>query len=141
MTAQPFQQPFPDQELFDISAWPIVFARFPELEEKDRVNRILNSLQTVIDQKQRFVIVWGMPAHDHDDEPHEDEKQSLVWLKKHKKELHEWCAGYVYITQDPELRALLNGRFPVVEKFLSFPKKVVDDRDEALQIAREYLAS
>lgn len=139
MTVPDFQPPFPDADLFDISAWPIVFARFPELEEGDRVNRVLNSLQAVLDQKQRFVIIWGMPRHDHDDEPHEDEKQSMIWLKRSKNELRALCAGYVYVTQDPELRALLNGRFPVVEKFLSFPKQVVDDREEAMRVAERFL--
>lgn len=141
MTISSFQSPFPDPEIFDIDEWPIVFARFPELEEHDRVDRVLNSLQAVIDQKQRFVIVWGMPRHDHDDEPHEDEKRSLVWLKRHKAELQTLCAGYVYVTQDPELRALLEGRFPAVERFLSFPKKVTDDRNKAIEIAREFLSS
>lgn len=136
-----FVPPFPDPDLFDISEWPVVYSRFPELGEHDRVNRVLNSLQTIIDQKQRFVIVWSMPAHDHDDEPHEDEKQSMIWLKRNKKELRTWCAGYVYITTDPELRALLNGRFPVVEKFLSFPKLVVDDRDQARDTAQRFMGS
>lgn len=134
-----FKPPFPDPELFDIGAWPIVFARFPELEEPGRVDRVLNSLQALLDQKQRFVVVWGMASHDHDDEPHEDEKQSMIWLKRHRNELRDWCAGYVYITQDPELRALLDGRFPVVEKFLSFPKQVVEDREEAARVAERFL--
>lgn len=139
MTVADFQPPFPNPDLFDISTWPIVFARFPELDETDRVTRVLDGLQAIIDQKRRFVIVWGMPRHDHDDEPHEDEKQSMVWLKRNKKELRSLCAGYVYITQDPELRRLLEGRFPVVEKFLSFPKKVAGDRDEAWKYAQALL--
>lgn len=139
MTVPAFIPPFPDPEIFDISTWPVVHARFPELEEHDRVDRVLGGLQTVLDQKQRFVIIWGMPRHDHDDEPHEDEKRSMVWLKRNKNALHEWCAGYVYVTQDPELRALLLGRFPVVEKFLSFPKRVTDNREEAHAVARQLL--
>jgi hypothetical protein len=135
----PFVPPLPDPGLFDISEWPIVYGRFPELAEPDRVNRVLNSLQSIVDQKQRFVIVWTPPDHDHDDEPHEDEKHSMIWLKKHKVELRTWCAGYVYVTRDPELRALLLGRFPVVEKFLSFPKQVANDRDQARDIAGSML--
>lgn len=139
MTVMQFQPPLPDPDLFDVSAWPVVFARFPELDESDRVSRVLNSLQAVVDQKQRFVIVWSMARHDHDDEPHEDEKQSMVWLKRHKSDLRTFCAGYVYITQDPALKKLLEGRFPVVEKFLSFPKKVAPDRREALALATAML--
>ncbi|MFT4249267.1 MAG: hypothetical protein QM581_14745 [Pseudomonas sp.] len=141
MTASIFQPPFPDPGIFDISAWPVVFARFPELDEHDRVDRVLDSLQAVLNQQQRFVIIWGMPRHDHDDEPHEDEKRSVIWLKQHRQELRRLCAGYVYVTQDPELRALLEARFPVVEKFLSFPKVVTDDRTQAGEIARGMLAS
>lgn len=134
-----FTPPLPDPDLFDISEWPLAYGRFPELDEPDRMSRVLGSLQSIIDRKQRFVIAWIPARHDHDDEPHEDEKQSMIWLKRHREELRTWCAGYVYITQDPELRALLNGRFPVVEKFLSFPKQVVDDRDEARAVARAML--
>ena len=136
-----FTAPFPDPDLFDISGWPIVQARFPDLGEHDRVNRVLNSLQAIVDQKQRFVIVWTPAGHDHDDEPHEDEKQSMIWLKRHRNELCTWCAGYVYITQDPHLRALLTGRFPVVEKFLPFPKRLASDRDESEAIAAEMVRS
>lgn len=139
MTVRDFQPPFPDSEIFDISDWPVVYARFPELDENQRVERVLDGLQSVLGQQQRFVIVWGMPRHDHDDEPHEDEKRSMVWLKRNRTELTTWCAGYVYVTQDPELRALLLGRFPVVEKFLSFPKCVTEDRNDALAIARRLL--
>lgn len=135
MTATPFTAPLPDPDLFDISEWPLVYGRFPELGEHDRVRRVLDSLQAILDQKQRFVITWIPARHDHDDEPHEDEKQSMIWLKRHREDLRIWCAGYLYITQDPALRALLNGRFPVVEKFLSFPKQVVDDREEARAVA------
>ena len=136
MTTPAFAPPFPNPEIFDISDWPVVHARFPELDEQDRVNRVLDGLQAVLNQSQKFVIIWGMPRHDHDDEPHEDEKQSM---KRHKAELARWCEGYVYVTQDPELRRLLLGRFPVVEKFLSFPKQVTDDRAEALAIAHRLL--
>lgn len=139
MTASAFTPPFPSPELFDIGDWPVVHARFPELDEEDRVSRVLDGLQAVLNQNQKFVIIWGMPRHDHDDEPHADEKQSMIWLKRHKAELARWCAGYVYVTQDPELRRLLLGRFPVVEKFLSFPKRVTDHRDEALAIAQRLL--
>ncbi len=131
-----FVPPLPDPDLFDTGEWPLVYGRFPELDEKDRVARVLGSLQSILDQKQRFVIAWIPAGHDHDDEPHEDEKQSMIWLKRHRDELRTWCAGYLYITQDPALTALLNGRFPVVEKFLSFPKQVVGNREEARAVAK-----
>ena len=130
-TTSAFTPPLPDAALFDIGEWPIVYARFPELGEADRVPRTLRSLDAVLDQRQRFVIVWTPASHDHDDEPHEDERQSMVWLKRRKGDLREWCAGYVYVTTDPALRALLTWRFVTVSKLLPFPKLLADDRDDA----------
>lgn len=139
MTVQPFSPPLPDAELFDISEWPIVYGRFPELDVPDRVRRTLASLDAILDQKQRFLIVWTPASHDHDDEPHEDEKQSMIWLKRRKGDLRELCAGYVYVTTDPELRALLSSRFQTIRNLLSFPKLLADDRDQARQQAQALL--
>ena len=36
-----------DTQLFDTSEWPLVYGRFPELNESDRVTRILNSLDAI----------------------------------------------------------------------------------------------
>ncbi|KQR63179.1 hypothetical protein [Acidovorax sp. Leaf160] len=139
MTTIEFVPPLPDAALFDIGEWPIVYARFPELDEVDRVPRTLRSLDAVLAQRQRFVIVWTPARHDHDDEPHEDERQSMVWLKARKGDLREWCAGYVYVTTDPALRTLLTSRFVTVSKLLPFPKLLADDRDDARRQALELL--
>lgn len=128
-------QIWPDAELFDISEWPIAFGHFPELDAPDRVRRMLGSLDAILDRKQRFVLVWIPARHDHDDEPHEDEKQSMIWLKRRKVELRERCAGYVYITTDPALRALLTARFDEVARLLPFPKLLANDRAEARRLA------
>lgn len=136
-----FQPPFPDAELFDISEWPIVYARFPELGLPDRLARTMASLDAVADQAQRFVICWIPASHHHEDEPHEDERQSTMWLKRRKGDLRQHCAGYVYITTDPELRELLSGRFVQVEKLLPFPKLLAVDRDEARRKALGLLAA
>ncbi len=139
MTAISFAAPLPDTALVDISEWPIAFARFPELDEPDRVARMLTSLDRILDQRRPFVMVWTPASHDHDDEPHEDEKQSTIWLKRRKGDLQTFCKGYVYITTDPDLRALLTGRFRTIETLLPFPKELADDRDEALRKARGFL--
>ena len=34
--------PEPDAEIFDLSAWPVVQARFPELGMERRLERVLN---------------------------------------------------------------------------------------------------
>ena len=48
-TTSAFTPPLPDAALFDIGEWPIVYARFPELGEADRVPRTLRSLDAVLD--------------------------------------------------------------------------------------------
>jgi len=140
MATPDFIPPLPDAALFDIGEWPIVYARFPELGESGRVARVLGSLDAVLRQQQPFVVVWTPASHDHEDEPHEDEKQSMKWLKGRKGDLRAWCAGYIYVTTDPDLRALLTSRFHTIRNFLSFPKLLADDRDDARAKAHALLA-
>ncbi|WP_287919338.1 hypothetical protein [Comamonas sp.] len=120
-----------DSTLFDASAWPLVYGRFPELDEPDRVSRILNSLDAILALKQPFVVAWIPPSHDHDDEPHEDEKRSVMWIKQRKADLRQHCRGYLYITTDTALRALLEERLKTVNKMYGFPMRVVLSRQEA----------
>ena len=103
MTHPSPQIPGLDTALFDTREWPLVYGRFPELNEPDRVSRILDSLDAIIAQQQAFVLAWIPPSHDHDDEPHEDEKRSVIWIKQRKTALRAHCRGYLYITADPAL--------------------------------------
>lgn len=139
MTTPLSPPPSLDPVLFDTREWPVVYGRFPELDEPDRVDRILGSLDRLLDHQQPFVMVWIPPRHDHDDEPHEDEKRSVVWLKQRKDMLRRLCAGYVYETADPTLQALLEGRLQTVRKLYGFPMVVVSDRDSARRQAQAML--
>lgn len=139
MTQAEMTIPGLDPALFDASQWPLIFGRFPELSESDRVSRILDSLDAILALKQPFVMAWIPPSHDHDDEPHEDEKRSVVWLKERKSDLRAYCKGYLYVTQDADLRELLEGRLKQVRKMYGFPMVVVVDRSEAAEKALGFL--
>ncbi len=139
MTKPEFSIPGLDATLFDASEWPLVYGRFPELNEPDRVSRILDSLDAILALKQAFVMAWIPPSHDHDDEPHEDEKRSVVWIKQRKADLRQHCRGYLYITAEPALRALLEGRLETVKKMYGFPMVVVEDRTVARGQAKSFL--
>ena len=128
-----------DPALFDAGQWPLIFGRFPELSESDRVSRILDSLDAILALKQPFVMAWIPPSHDHDDEPHEDEKRSVVWIKERKSDLRAYCKGYIYVTQDADLRELLEGRLKQVRKMYGFPMVVVAHRCEAAEKALGFL--
>lgn len=130
----------PDAEIFDISHWPIVFIRFPQLGMPNRTHRLLNGLTDLLLQQQRVVFVWIPARHGHEREPHEDEKQSSRWVKQYKTELRDWCAGYVYLTNDAEVRASLSVLFPKLKKMMPFPKILADDREDACTKARAFLA-
>jgi len=129
----------PDAEIFDVTDWPIVFIRFPQLGMPDRTPRLLNGLSEFLTQQQRVVFVWIPARHGHDREPHEEEKQSTRWMKQYKNELRDWCAGYVYMTSDPEVRTSLSTLFPKLKKIMPFPKTLADDREDACAKAREFL--
>ncbi|ERK06174.1 hypothetical protein L579_2634 [Pantoea sp. AS-PWVM4] len=130
----------PDDEIFDISEWPIVFIRFPQLDMPDRTNRLLNGLSGLLAQQQRLVFVWIPALHGHEREPHEDEKQSSRWMKQYKNEIANYCAGYIYLTDNPAVRASLSEMFPKLRKMMPFPKTLADDRADAIAKAHEYLA-
>lgn len=131
----------PDAEIFDVTDWPIVFIRFPQLGMPDRTPRLLNGLSEFLTQQQRVVFVWIPARHGHEREPHEEEKQSTRWMKQYKNELRDWCAGYVYMTSDPEVRTSLSTLFPKLKKIMPFPKTLADDREDACAKAREFLAN
>lgn len=120
-----------DTEIFDIARWPVVFVTFPQLDMPNRTDRLLGGLTQLFLQQQRISLVWIPARHGHEREPHEDEKQSTRWMKQYKKELHAYCAGYVYLTNDPDVRASLSAMFPKVHKIMPFPKTLADNSDEA----------
>lgn len=127
-----FRGPQPDAGLFDLSAWPIVHIRFPELDEPDRVLRILTGLERLLAQETPFVAVWTPASHDHDDEPHEDERTSNLWIKRHKLALNTHCKGYGYVTGDPALRELLSSRIKTISgRLFTFAMFVAETRAEA----------
>lgn len=130
----------PDAEIFDITHWPAVFIQFPPLGMPDRTERLLKGLAQMLDNRQRVVFIWIPARHGHDKEPHEDEKQSSRWMKQHKDAIRAYCAGYVYLSNDPEVRASLSALFPKLRKSMPFPKTLADDREDALARARACLA-
>ncbi|UUX48881.1 hypothetical protein NUH88_15915 [Nisaea acidiphila] len=135
-----FEGAEPDAVLFDLGAWPIVHVRFPELDEEDRVSRILNGLKCLLAQQTPFVAIWTPASHDHDDEPHEDERTSNIWIKQNRDALNTYCKGYLYITQDPELRDLLTKRIGTISgRLFDFPMAVAGSREDADRQANEFL--
>jgi hypothetical protein len=131
----------PDAELFDLSRWPIVTARFPELEENNRVDRVLNGLDAILDQKTHYAIIWLAASHNHDEESHEDEKLSNKWIKKRKSDLNRFCRGYTYVVTDTGFREELESHLAVVNgRLFKFPMKIVEKEADAIEVARQMLA-
>lgn len=141
MTTQPeFHGVKPDAGLFDLSTWPIVFVRFPELNEERRSERVLDGLDRLIDQERRFVVIWVPPSHAHESEPHADERRASLWIKRRRDDLGRHCAGYIYLTSEPALRSKLTKTFPKTDKIFPFPKFLVESRQEAAERARKLLS-
>ncbi|MCC9623913.1 hypothetical protein LPB41_19720 [Thalassospira sp. MA62] len=136
-----FVGPAPRADFYDLSDWPIAVIRFPELGEEDRVNGVLGGLGTLLDQKVPFVAVWIPASHDHDDEPHEDERTSNIWVKHHREALNTYCRGYIYLAEDEDMFALLDERAEKIGgRLFKFPMKVVRDRETAISVGREMMA-
>lgn len=136
-----FSGTLPDAEMFDLSDWPTVFIHFPELGVPNRTQRLLGGLDRLLEQKQRFVAVWIQARHGHEREPHEDERQGAIWVKRNKVALIDYCIGYLYLTTDPDVKESLLAMFPKVKSLLPFPKVIVDSEDEALEAASKLFHS
>ena len=124
-----------DAQLFDTSEWPLVYGRFPELNESDRVTRILNSLDAILALQQPFVMAWIPPSHDHDDEPHEDEKRSVVWIKQRKADLRDEVdhPDYDRVDKRRAKRLIIEDADKVVERMLQNLKR---RRGDALKVRK-----
>ena len=130
----------PDSALFDLSEWPLVLARFPELDEENRVTRVLEGLDAILDQQKPYAVVWQVASHDHDDEPHEGEVISNKWIKRRRNDLNTYCRGYTYIVPDPSFRDELEDHLAVVrERLFQFPMEIAEHKEEAIEITKRML--
>ncbi len=130
----------PDTAFFDLSHWPIVMARFPELAEENRVARLLDGLDSILDEERPYVVIWQIATHDHDDEPHEDEKISNQWIKRRKADLNKFCRGYVYVVSDPAFREEFEEHLDVVrDRLFVFPMEIAQQQSDAFELARRML--
>lgn len=134
------EQEQPDVEIFDITRWPVVVVRFPALGMPNRTTRLLHGLTQIFERQQRVALVWLPARHGHEREPHEDEKQATRWMKQYKNQMREYCAGYIYLTTEPEVRASLSAMFPKVNKIMPFPKTLADDMEDAYRKANAFIA-
>ncbi len=131
----------PDPAIFDLSQWPIVQARFPELGLERRVERVLDGFDRLIARGEPFAIIWTLASHEMEEEPHEDEKRSNIWLRRRRLDLAACCRGYVYIVADPVFRTELEKHLVKVARVLPFPKLVVETREAAEAAAGAMMAA
>lgn len=131
----------PDPTIFDLSDWPVVRARFPELNETDRVTRLSSGIDSLLARREPFAVVWFMASHDHDDEPKEDDRAAHIWLKKVRKDLNIFVKGYAYVTADEAIDVVLRERLEkVASKLFVFPTYVTDDAKEAVEVAQNWMS-
>lgn len=131
----------PDATLFDLSNWPVAFMRFPELDEPDRLARALAGFDALMNREEPYALVIQLASHDHDDEPHEAEKISNIWVKKRREKLGAHCRCMVYVTPDPEVQEEMRGQLQKFAK--AYPVKtmrVVASREEGEAAARHLLS-
>lgn len=132
----------PDSTLFDITAWPVAFLRFPELDEEKRLERVLAGFDAMINRSEPFTLVIQLASHDHDDEPHEAEKRSNIWMKRRREAFGTHCQAIIYVTPDLSLQEEMRANLPKYRKAISVKiLRVVGDRSEGERVAREVLDS
>ncbi|WP_153770661.1 hypothetical protein [Labrenzia sp. CE80] len=128
-----------DLGLADLSDWPIAKVRFPEVDEKDRVTRLTETIDLLLARKEPFTIIWKVASHLPDEEPKEDDRNAHIWLKRVRKDLNEYVKGYAYIVQDPVMREILHERVEkVASKLFSFPIYITDNEQDAVRHASNW---
>jgi|GEM_PF-2008486 len=130
----------PDPLLFDQAGRPVVFLQFPELNEENRVERVLAGFDALIDRREPFALVIALASHDHDDEPNEAERLSNIWLKNRKKDFGTYCMAIVYVTADPAVREMMEKRIVQFAKAIPIRElRVAGDRAEGERLAGRLL--
>lgn len=131
----------PDDMLFDTGEWPVAFLRFPELDEENRLERVLAGFDAMINRNEPFALVIRLASHDHDDEPHEAEKRSNIWMKRRREAFGTYCKAIIYVTPDPALQEEMRAKLPRFAKAVSVKTlRVAGERSEGERVARELLA-
>lgn len=119
-------------ELFDISAWPVVRGRYPAPSLPDRMARWLGGFDALLARAAPFALVVALPDGVESEEIPEDRRTAALWFKDRRAALGQYCKALVYIVPDAARRTAMAAQ---MEKF-PLTVRLVADEGAALAAAR-----
>ncbi|MDV0437324.1 hypothetical protein [Xanthomonas sacchari] len=88
-----------------------------------------------------FVILSdSTPSEDHDHTP-EEKKRTALWMKKHKAELRRLVLAMIQIEPNSAKRVGYKAFAVLFAKFWGYPMLLAASREQALEMAKELLAT
>jgi hypothetical protein len=115
-------------DLFDLSAWPVVRAQYPAADLPGRMERWLGGFDALLARGAPFALVVALPDGVESEEVPEDRRAAAIWFKDRREALGQYCRALVYIVPDDVRRAAMAAQ---MEKF---PLTVRLAADEAAAI-------
>jgi len=85
---------------------------------------------------QRFVLL-GVMSHAQGDAPQGERKRLVLWLKRNRLALAQWCAGAVIVQTSRALALASKAMAPALTKAFGIPVRIVErEADVDTEIAR-----
>jgi len=121
-----------DFKLHDVSDFPIVRLCGRDLPPGYGPDWIAE-MEALLARGQRFALVFPNSA---ENEPHDDQKMRVVWLKQNKSRLAELCAGIFGVEPNQAARLLKRAQGLVVAPAFGLTFRVAATQEQAEALAR-----
>ena len=76
----------------DTTSFPLVWIR-DESQQKD----LTSQLDALLDRRERFVLIVDRNVEHDEQQDHVEKKRSVLWLKRNRPRLKQWCAGAIVV--------------------------------------------
>ncbi|MFX8608846.1 hypothetical protein ABTM33_19340, partial [Acinetobacter baumannii] len=78
-------------DLFDVSTWPVVRARYPAADLPERMYRWLGGFDALLTRAAPFALVVGLPEGVEAEENPDDRRTAAIWFRDRREVLGQYC--------------------------------------------------
>lgn len=98
------------------------------------------AFETLLARQEEFVLLndEGVDRSGHERSP-EEMKQTSLWMKRHKSDLHTFVKAAIFIEPSTAMRLATYSFATVYEKFWGYPMHMVGTEEDALALAKQLL--
>ncbi len=127
---------FPDLAVLDCTKLPIVTLDRSKLALHG-IEAMISDFEFLLRSGQAFVL--SMASERGTDQPHDDQKRWVLWLKANRDRMVASCRGIVSVMDAVSDPALQQKQAAGMQAMLGIPVKLAENVEEADQIAAELL--